>query len=441
MPLGTHQEASLIASYIALDCFYQSYFNPPKLPRGFVQPRAPPVELFRTKLLPTIIAAAKSSNPLTRSSAALLLSTLSAPCLASDSASQLANTIVKDICAPLKTHKTASPDHRIALCQLLQSVLLATQSLPAEALLESVDSLCASLGKEGNESALKASAETLCIGAVGLLQQGSAGLQPTAALLNKGMQDSKPTVRRIYTGCAGEILWQYAQASPQPTPVVYDFVKAMLPGFASALKNASNSPVTSAADGWIAVAVWKGPVSAWNLSGELDKISEAQAVLSHGLKPSFLLAEKSHRKFADVEDETWLVRALDCVMRLDSDRQSIIASPSLQAAVTSPLIYVASESPHFPSRRVALQAITSNGIAFAAASGASTLFVDALVQRLVQAETHDNLQASTSDEYYRPDRSSRLQAVVQAIAQAGKTADDVLTHLLVPCHHELVGKH
>lgn len=319
--------------------------------------------------------------------------------------------------------------------------MLASQALPAEALLESVDSLCASLSKEANEVALRASLETLCVAVVGLLKQDSAGLQAAAALLNKGMQDSKPTFRRIYTGTAGEILWQYAQTSLQPTPEVQVFAKAILPGFSAALKNASNSPVTSAADGWIAVAIWKGPVTTWELSGDLDKTAEAQGVLSHGLKPSFLMAEKSHRKFADVEDETWLVRALDTVMRHDSDRQSLISSPSLQSAVTAPLIYIASESPHFASRRVALQAIAANGVALAGYSEASTLFVEALVQRLVQAEKHDNLQASLSDEYYRPDRSSRLQAVVQAIAQAGKASDDVLTHLLVPCHHELVGKY
>lgn len=424
---------------LALDCFYQSYIHPVGLTKEPVEPRLPPLVLFQTKLLPAIISASKSSNPLTRSSAALLLTTISEPSLASEAGSKLATTVVKDICAPLKTHKTASPDHRIALCSLLQSVLLALQTLPSDASREVLDSLCASLSKEGNESALRATTEVLCIAVVGLLARGSTDLKTTATLLVKGMQDSKPNFRRIYTSAAGEILWQHAQANQQPSSDVQEFVKNVLPGFQAALKSASNSPVTSAADGWIAVAILKGPLTTWKLLGDLDKTSDMQGILSQGAKPSFLLAEKSHRKFADSEDEAWLVRALDAVMHHGEDMQKIVASPSLQSTITAPLLYIASESRHYPSRRAALQAIASNGASFAQIQGASTLFVDALVHTLVQAEKHDRLQASMSDEYYRPDRSSRLQAIVQAIAQAGKDSDDVLAQLLIPCHHELVG--
>lgn len=424
----------------ALDCFYQSYINPVNLAKASGEQRLPPLELFQTKLLPAIISASKSSNSLTRSSAALLLSTLSGPSLASDTGSKLASVVVKDICAPLKTHKTASPDHRIALCQLLQSVLLASQNLPVEASLEAVDSLCASLSKEGNESALKATTEVLCIAVLGLLAQGSTDLKTPATLLAKGMQDIKPNFRRIYTGAAGEILWQHAQTSGHPSSDVQEFVKNILPGFQAALKNASTSPVTSAADGWIAVAILKGPLTTWKLSSDIDYTADAQGILSHGAKPSFLLSEKSHRKFVDQEDETWLIRALDAVMQHEEDLQKIIASPSLQSAITSPLLHIASESPHHPARRTALQAIATNGVAFAQCPGATTLFVDALVHTLVQAEKHDIFQASMSDEYYPPDRSSRLQAIVQSIAQGGKISDDVLVRLLVPCHHELVGR-
>lgn len=430
----------LTAPLAALDCFYQSFISPVSLSKETAQTRPPPMELFKTKLLPAIISASKSSNALTRSSAALLLSTLSGPALATDAGGEMAILIVKDICAPLKTHKTASPDHRIALCQLLQSVLLASQALPSQALVEATDSLCASLAKEANESALKATTEVLCIACIGLLAQDYNNMKTVGATLLKGMQDSKPGFRRTYTGAAGEILWQHAQTFSQPTPGLKDFVTAILPGLDAALKNASNSPVTSAADGWIAVAILKGPLTLWKLSGNLDKNPATQGILSHGAKPSFLLAEKSHRKFADAEDELWLVRALDMVLRHEEDMRTVVSTASLQLALTTPLLHVATESPHHSCRRAALQTIVRAGALYAIQPAASTLFVEALAATLVQAEKHDTLQASLSDEFYRPDRSPRLRAVITAIARAGTVSDDVLVRLIVPCHHELVGE-
>lgn len=424
----------------ALDCFFQSYTSPFTLSKQPVAQRSPPVDLIKAKLLPAMLSAAKSSNPLTRGSTSLLLTTLAGPSLASAGGNDLATHMVKEICMPVKTHKSASPDHRIALCRLLQSIFTASKGLPVEALSEASEAICASLGKEANEAALKASTEALTTIVANLLALGSVHLKTPASVLAKGMQDSKPNVRRIYAGAAGEILWRHAQTHQEPSGALADFVKPILPGFETALKNATASPVTSSPDGWIAVATIKGPLSSWHLADSLNKTSAAQSILSYGAKPSFLLSEKTHRKFTEADDEMWLVRSLQMVLQDPACMQEIGKEPVLQSALSTPLLHLATESAHYSSRQAALQAAKSVGILFAEQRTVPSLFVDGLVNTLVQAEKHDALQAAQSDDFYKPDRAPRLKAVIASIAQAGKASDDVLVELLVPCHHDFVGE-
>lgn len=346
---------------------------------------------------------------------------------------------VKEFCTPLKTLKSASPDHRVTLCELIQAVFTGSRDPPVEALKEASEALCTSLLKEANEAALKATTSTLVAVTARLPAQEAVALNSTATILCKGMQDSKSNVRRIYVGAAGEILWQHSQTSREGPSATNDFVEALIPGFEAALKNASNSPVTSAPDGWIAIAVLKGPLTFWKMGNNMAKAAAAQNVLSHGAKPSFLLSEKLHRKFVDPEDELWLVRALEMLLTNEDDMQAIMSDTSLQAAITAPLFHLATESTHYPSRRAALQCMQSVGTTYAEKQIPATLFVEGLAHALLVTEKHDALQASTSDDYFRPDRSSRLQAIIAAVAAAGKASDEVLVQLLVPCHHELVG--
>jgi hypothetical protein len=439
--LALDSDLGIFADHItALDCFFQSYTSPVSLGNHPAEPRSPPVDLLKTKLVPAILSASKSTNALTRSSSALLLNTLITPSLVSGQDEELALFLVKEITAPLRAQKTASPDHRIALCHLLRAVITVSPKAPPKALQESVDALAASLAKESNESALRASLQVLSDALAALLRQDYNHLKTAATLLVKGMQDVKANFRRIYTGAAADIIWTHAAEAAEATPVTEDFVKALLSGFEAALKNATTSPVTSSTEGWVAVATLKGPLAAWKLGKDvLDKTSAMHNILSIGAKPSFLLAEKGYRKLSDADDEVWLVRAVESVLGDTDDQHKISDSTGLQSAITAPLLHIALDSAHYTSRKAALQAIVKTNALYTK-TPASSLFVDAFVTSLLQAEKHDAMLSSVTEEVHGQDRAPRLQAVATAVARAGTSSDTLLIKLLVPSHHELMSE-
>ena len=424
-----------------VDVFFTAYISPVSLAKEApAAQRLPPQDLVQQKLLPSILAASKSSSPLTRSSAALLFNTLATPFLNSDdSTSDILSALAREPGSLLKTNKTASPEHRIALCQMLASLTYAS-AYHSSLLVEICDAISGSLAKETNEAALKASLQTMTSGLLPLLVHDSDKVKSVTSTFLKGMQDGKPNLRRQYLGGVADLLWRVSANGQEATAATKDFAKSSLPGFEAALKNATGSATASAVEGWLAVAVIKGPLASWGVADAvISKNPALQSLLATAPKPSFLLAEKGYRKLANPDDESWLVRALQSVLIRTSETTKLWADAGLRLAVGAPLLHVALDSQYHEHRKLALKAVTD--IVIAHEDGrASSIFTESLQQWLVQAEHQDALKATVEDAVLNPDRPARLQALAAAIGRASVKHETVLCQLLVLSHHSFMAR-
>lgn len=343
--------------------------------------------------------------------------------------------LVKDIGGPLQSQKTASPEHRLVLAQLLGSIVRATPALSAEVLQDIAQSLISGLSKENNESALKAVLESLSDATAALLKSDNGIMTSTATVLLKGMQDSKPNFRHAYLASVGEILWKTATSS-EATSQLSSFVNTVIPGLVTALKNAASSPAISATDGWIALAVIGGPLRGCNLVSEvLSTATRSSMYLHYHPKSSFLLAERGYRRSLDQEDEIWLCRALEGVFKSKTDLTQIRADSQLQAALSAPIVHLATSSPHHDSRNAALITVLS-----CSSPEVATYFLDGLIQAFLQAEKARALLASANDDQPVDNKAPRFEALLGAIAKAGQASEMLLLRLLVPSHHALLGE-
>lgn len=300
-----------------LDVFFTAYTSPTSFANGRARAQPPPSELVTKKLLPQILSAAKSSNALVRSTSALLFNTLVTSLLVDPASAATVLDMARELALPLRTNKSASPEHRIALSQMLLSMVSAKEP-SIEIASEVAESIVAALAKEANEAALQASLEALVLGMVVLLKADQTQkVQDSTATIAKGAKDTKVNIRRCYLNATGELFYRLSGHVSEPNAAEQELVKATLPALEAAIKTASTVTAGSAAEGWIATAILKGVLSRWKIA-QVDSLLQKDAILqnllSHSPKPSFLLAERAYKKLANNEDEVWLVRALESTL-------------------------------------------------------------------------------------------------------------------------------
>lgn len=425
-----------LTNIAVLDVFFTAYTSPVALNGHPAPQRSVPPQLLQERILPQVLAASKSTNALTRSSAALFFNTLVMPFAGTDGSVALLQSLTNEIGAPLKTNKTASPEQRVALCQMLDSLEKASKGSIA-ILNEIVACICASLAKETNEPALKASLQTLTDAAKILILQDVDCSKTAGSLLAKGMSDAKANVRRQYLGAAGDLMWTLAgnRLDAEHAPAK-SLAQALLPGLETALKSAAAGAVGSAVEGWIAVSVLCGPAAAW-FPSKLSAASQStlSGLLAGGAKPSFLLAEKGYRKLTNADDEVWLVRALESVLTSDVNARKVAEDRTLHTAVAQPLLQVALDSQHHAHRDQARQAVRNLQIKHS--DGTLTpVFTNGLEAWLQAAEKLDALKATT-EEVITPDRPARIRGLLSSVSAGGKQHPGSLCQVLVISHHVL----
>ncbi len=424
--------------YAALDVFFTAYTSPVTLVKAVKEQRTVPNALLDARILPQILAASKSTNALTRSSAALLFNTLVTPFAGKAESGDVLKALARDVGSPLRNNKTASPEQRIALCEMLES-LRSAGSAQTDVLSEMSDSIAGSLAKETNEAAIKASLRTLGDTLKLLLSQDVDCSKGAAATFVKGMSDSKANIRRQYLGAVGDLLWSFAEQPDRETPAIKTFAKASCSGFESALKTAASGSPGSAVEGWIAVASLQS-LARLCKPEKLSTASETtmSGLLSAGAKPSFLLAEKGYRRLTNPDDEVWLVRAIHSVLLDSANISKFTNDPTLRVAITQPILQIAIDSQHHAHRAQARQVVKD--VQLAHSNGAFTaVFVDGLDAWLQGAEKQDVLKATT-EEVIMPDRPSRLRSFLTCVAAAGQNDPQTLLQCLVVSHHHLLGK-
>ncbi|KAK0434719.1 hypothetical protein EV421DRAFT_1909191 [Armillaria borealis] len=185
-----------------------------------------------------------------------------------------------------RTGKTIGPDHRVALYTMLTSI-------PACAVSASVvQTTTPLLAKESHDAAVSALASALRPHILHLLQSNLSLAKDMISLIAKEMNSLKPPIRRAF--CA----------------------LAVLPSFESSLKTISNNPNAGAFEGYIAVAVLLRPLAqAGKFDDAVSRNPVIQAITSSSAKSSFLLSERVYQKLTDFEDERWLLRATEALIR------------------------------------------------------------------------------------------------------------------------------
>ena len=314
-----------------LNSFFTAYTSHVPLDAASITPRALPEDLFESQFLPQILSNTKSSNKVTRSSNNIFFKTLITPFLhshAHEAATSLVS-LAKEISNPLKNIKSSSPEHRVALCHLLQSLISDNDSL-SEVLSTVLDAVVASLAKETNDAALFSSLQTL-IAALRPLLFKDVTHQAATAALSRGISDNKATIRRLYLAALGELFWQYSERRETPSEAANALLKSSISGLEAALHNAANTIPGSAIEGWIAVATLKGATRHWKIANAFSaKSTLLQALIVTAPKPSFLLAERAYKKITDPNDEVWLIRAINSVLKDEADMKKVITQLHLR---------------------------------------------------------------------------------------------------------------
>lgn len=320
-------------SLASLNIFFIAYASPLCRKGQSEYQRSAPQDLVNTMLLPCILRNIKSTNHTIRSLAACLFETLLSPFLTfpHSDAANLILTTADGIRTILRTQKSASPEHRIMLCQLLQCLNCAALQTPAISSLI-LEALSASISKESSEAVLKVSLQTYIQALLPLLSQDKLDGQAIMTLTHTlSANDQKPPLRRQHLVAVGDLFWNLYESKYTVTSAMRDLATACLPGLEVALKSAHGGSSDSVVEGWIAVALLKGIFEDWGLSRDpLERSPAFQNLLVAYPKPSFLLAEKSYKKMSNQEDELWLIRAIKSVLMNARDIKKIVSDAQVK---------------------------------------------------------------------------------------------------------------
>ncbi|KAG6810659.1 hypothetical protein H0H92_010871 [Tricholoma furcatifolium] len=259
-------------------------------------------DAFR-RILTQTLNSAKSSNPLTRSSAVEVFKTL----VQANAPSDFTSHAVSELLALPKTGKTTGPDHRVALYSMLAHL-----SPSVDISSSVVQTTTPLLSKETHEGAIAVLTGALASHITFLLKSPESGaVAPEAtALIAKEMGSVKPAVRRAFCGLAGMILiggvdFEKAQALA--------FAKALVPALEASLKAVAANPLTASAgplEAYIATAVLLGPLAkTGKFNDVISKNTTLTSIAAGTTKPSFLLWDKVYQKTIDPADEKWLLKA------------------------------------------------------------------------------------------------------------------------------------
>lgn len=115
------------------------------------------------------------------------------------------------------------------------------------------------LAKETHDAAIVVLADSLAPHLVHCLRENLVLPAEVAALISKGMNGSKPLMRRAFCSLVGGAFWSSGELTTQ---VAIDFAKAVFSALENNLKTVAASPAASMAgplEAYIAVAVILGP--------------------------------------------------------------------------------------------------------------------------------------------------------------------------------------
>jgi hypothetical protein len=260
--------------------------------------------LLPAKLLPAILSASKSSNADTRAKSVDLFRAV----IQRTSDINVQAKVVTEVLALPKTGKSASAEHRVALFTMSRWVP------PSDDISATViDTLVPIIGKENNDAALAALAENFGHHLTKVLISQKALAPTTSTTLAKELNSAKLTTRRALSGGIASAIWQAGNTETKFSSEGEKLVSALAPAFEANLKTASANPASTPGgflEGYTAVALALGPLSAIQGAAKLANSPLLADLLVTSPKPSFLLNDKAYGKLPTSTDREWFSLAL-----------------------------------------------------------------------------------------------------------------------------------
>lgn len=429
--------------------------------------------MFRRILVP-ILSCAKSANAEIRANSISLFNIV-----IERATSGCREVALAELLKLAQAGKAIGPDRKILYSMF---VFLGASAQVSSVMVKSVPAL---LAKETNEAALPIFATSLTPHLAFYLRENIPFPDEVLKLLPKEMQNSKPTVRRAFVALVGETFWALGNLT---TASAATFASAVFPAFESSLKYLSANPLNAVAgpvEGYVAVAVLLGPFARSGIYGSLyvlflssysnstdvmllldDTISlnsTVQAILSPS-KPSFLVWDKVYQKLTDVEEETWLLRAIESTATFFSSelgkveqlrfvfqhtlvhikrRPGAYKHPCFRMHLGSAYLYLATESNVPEFRRHVIASVER--LAVLAPETASGVVRAGLTAYLARRRTSTPKNQSTSAEDEKPvvNKQPRLLAFLSASAAFSEGTEttlreQLLSESIVLAHHPVI---
>ncbi|QRV84214.1 translational activator gcn1 [Ceratobasidium sp. AG-Ba] len=345
-----------------------------------------PNSLF-TRVLTSVLAAAKSTNALARAASvraftALLATPTTTPNLlpgvpnlpahteSHETLTKNRETARQAVLAPLKENKANSADHRATLVAMLAALPLDYGST-----VEILGLVLPSIAKDGKEDGWAWVGRLLH----GALAKNEEVPKDIVAILTKEMASTKVPIKRAVCTAVGSALWDLNEASdPSPvlgdgtatngtqhkppstwTPAASSFLTALTPALESSLKTASATPLNLPAgplEGYVAAAIAFGRGGKEGLASKNPVLT---GIAGTSTKPSFLLWDKVWSKVNEPIEEAWLLRAAAGALDWFEPGLSSKKNEGLRASLGAIFVRCAVGSSHHSTRRLALDTLSN----------------------------------------------------------------------------------
>ncbi|KAH8110478.1 ARM repeat-containing protein [Phellopilus nigrolimitatus] len=295
------------------------------------------------RLVTIIMNSSKSSNPATRANAVTLLQVI----LQHNPDASNEEHCLNEIILPVKTSKTAGPDHRFALYSMLTSITPAP--VISAVIVENTPTL---LLKETSDAATARLTANTVPHLVFLLRNDTQAPAAALTVIVREMSGAKPALRRAVCALAGDVLYACAEKNTA-TNALEAFAEAVAPAFEANIKAVAANPLAAPAgplEGYIALASLLGPISRYRkFEDTVSRNATVQALAGTQTKPSFLLWEKVYQKLSSAEDETWLLRALSAAFA--ALKSELKKNENIREHLGLAFIYLGTQSTHLDVRR------------------------------------------------------------------------------------------
>ncbi|KAH9007605.1 ARM repeat-containing protein [Lactarius deliciosus] len=389
-------------------------------------PRLLDLDTFR-RLLVLVLSCAKSANPEIRTNSVSLFKIT-----IERSTDESKEAAVEELLKLAQAGKAIGPDRKVLYTMFS---FLSPSAQVSSFMLKSVPSL---LAKETNEAALPILASSLTNHLALYLREDLPFPDGVLKLLATEMQNTKPSIRRAHITLAGDTFWALGDLS---TTNAVAFARAVFPAFESSLKSVAANPLNAAsgpAEGYVAAAVLLGPFSRSGVFEDtILRNPTVQAIVS-SLRPSFLVWDKIYQKLTGVEEETWLLRAVESMAIFFSSE--VEKTEQLRTQLGSAYLHLAIESQVPEFRRRVIASVEHLGAI--APKTANELVRSGLTAYLTRRRTSIQKSQNTPTENEKPAirKQPRLLAFLSASAAFGREEDHtlrekLLSETIVLAHH------